>query len=178
MKTGIRVMDAMTSSLISIGAEESILKCTKTMIKEGVGSLVVVDGKKLMGIVTERDMLNKVIAKGLDIKETPVSKIMTKKPIYANPDLDLYDAIVLMRLENIRRLPVVDKGDVVGLLTHRDVLSIQPELYDIVIDSFNIREKERKARLNGMMEGKCYACQTHGPLTKIGGKWLCDSCKE
>lgn len=178
MKTGIRVMDAMTSSLISIGAEESILKCTKTMIKEGVGSLVVVDGKKLLGIVTERDMLNKVIAKVVDIKETPVSKIMTKKPIYASPDLDLYDAIVLMRLENIRRLPVVDKGEVVGLLTHRDVLSIQPELYDIVIDSFNIRESERKARLNGSMEGKCYACQTHGSLTKVGGKWLCDSCKE
>jgi len=178
MKTGIRVSDAMTSSMITIGEDESIMNCAKLMIKEGVGSLVVVDEKKLLGIVTERDMLNKVLAKDNNIKKTPVSSIMTKKPIYANPDLDLYDAMVLMRLENIRRLPVVDKGEVIGLLTHRDILSIQPELYDLVIESFNIREKEKKLRLNGMMEGKCYACQSYGPLTKIGGKWLCDSCKE
>jgi len=178
MKTGIKVGDAMTVSMITINENDSILNCAKLMVKEGVGSLVVVDENKLLGIVTERDMLNKVLAKDTDIKKTPVSSIMTKKPIYANPELDLYDAMVLMRLENIRRLPVVDKGEVVGLLTHRDILSIQPELYDLVIESFNLRAREKKNRLNGMMEGKCYACQSYGSLSKIGGKWLCDSCKE
>jgi signal-transduction protein with cAMP-binding, CBS, and nucleotidyltransferase domain len=178
MKTGIKVADAMTSSMITIGADESILNCARLMVKEGIGSLVVVDETKLLGIITERDMLNKVVAKDNNIKKTSVSTIMTKKPINIEPDMDLYDAMILMRLENVRRLPVVDKGNVVGLLTHRDILSIQPELYDLVIESFNIREKERKASLNGMMEGKCYACRSYGTLTKVGGKWLCDSCKE
>jgi signal-transduction protein with cAMP-binding, CBS, and nucleotidyltransferase domain len=178
MKTGIKIVDAMTANPISVNADENVLNCVKKMIDEQVGSVLVVDETKLLGIVTERDLLNKVIAKNVDLKKTPISEVMSKKPIYAEPELDIYDAMVLMRIEEIRRLPVVDKGIIVGLLTQKDILSIQPELYDIVIESFKIREGDRKSSLNGIMEGNCYACNSHGPLTKIGGKWLCDSCKE
>ena len=178
MKTGIKIADAMTLNPISVNADENILNCVKKMINAQIGSILVVDDTKLLGIVTERDLLNKVLAKSMDLKKTLIGEIMSKKPIYAEPELDIYDAMVLMRIEEIRRLPVVDKGVVVGLLTQKDVLSIQPELYDIVIESFKIREGDRKSSLNGVMEGNCYACNSQGPLTKVGGKWLCDSCKE
>ena len=178
MKTGIKIMDAMTTNPAYVSPEESVHNCVKKMINENVGSMLVVEEGKLFGIVTERDMLNKVIAKDIDIKKTSIKDVMSKKPIHAEPDLDIYDAMILMRLEEIRRLPVVDKGNVIGVLTQKDILSIQPELYDLVIETFNIREGDRKASLNGFMEGNCYACNSHGPLTKIGGKWLCDSCKE
>jgi CBS domain-containing protein len=178
MKTGIKIIDAMTTNPAYISPEESVHNCVKKMINENVGSMLVVEEGKLFGIVTERDMLNKVIAKDIDIKKTSIKDVMSKKPIHAEPDLDIYDAMILMRLEEIRRLPVVDKGNVIGVLTQKDILSIQPELYDLVIETFNIREGDRKASLNGFMEGNCYACKSHGPLTKIGGTWLCDSCKE
>ena len=171
-------MDAMTTSPVYISPEESVYNCVKKMINEKVGSMLVVEESKLLGIVTERDMLNKVIAKDVDIKKTSIKEVMSKKPVYAEPELDIYDAMILMRLEEIRRLPVVDKGNVVGVLTQKDILSIQPELYDLVIETFKIREGDRKSSLNGFMEGNCYACRSHGPLTKIGGRWLCDSCKE
>ncbi len=178
MKTGIKIIDAMTTNPAYISPDEKVINCVKKMISEEVGSMLVVEGDKLLGIVTERDMLNKVIAKEVDIKKTSIKEVMSKKPIYAEPELDIYDAMVLMRLEEIRRLPIVDKGNVVGVLTQKDILSIQPELYDLVIETFKIREGDRKSSLNGFMEGDCYACKSQGPLTKIGGAWLCDSCKE
>ncbi len=178
IKTGIKVADAMTSNPVCVEPEETISNCVKKMIKHNVGSLVVMEGEKLVGIITEKDLLTKVLAKNLDVKKTPVSKVMTKKPIHVDPDLDLYDAMNLMKKEEIRRLPVVDKGVFVGLLTNKDILSIQPDLYDLFIDSFKIRESERKSMLKGTIEGKCQSCGSYGPLEKIRGKWLCDSCKE
>lgn len=171
-------MDAMTTNPSYISPDEKVIDCVKKMISEKVGSMLVIEDGKLLGIVTERDMLNKVMVKDVNIKKTLIKDIMSKKPVYAEPELDIYDAMILMRLEEIRRLPVVDKGNVVGLLTQKDILSIQPELYDLVIETFKIREGDRKSSLNGFMEGNCYACKSHGPLTKIGGRWLCDSCKE
>lgn len=177
MKTGIRIVDAMTKSPVFVGPEESVLKCVKMMIKEEVGSLLILDEGKLLGIITEKDLLTKVLAKNLDIKKTPVSKVMSKKPIYADPDLDLYDAMLLMNSEEIRRLPVVDKGVVVGMLTYKDMLTIQPSLYELRTSEFSIRESERKSMLNGVVEGECHSCRSCGPLEKVRNKWLCDSCK-
>ena len=69
MKTGIKIMDAMTTNPAYVSPEESVHNCVKKMINENVGSMLVVEEGKLFGIVTERDMLNKVIAKDIDIKK-------------------------------------------------------------------------------------------------------------
>ena len=97
MKTGIKIMDAMTTNPAYVSPEESVHNCVKKMINENVGSMLVVEEGKLFGIVTERDMLNKVIAKDIDIKKTSIKDVMSKKPIHAEPDLDIYDAMILMR---------------------------------------------------------------------------------
>lgn len=178
MKTGIKIMDAMTASPVFSKPSDSIHSCVQKMIKEDVGSLIIADGKKLLGIVTEKDLLVKVLAKGVDIKKTPVSFVMTVNPVSANPELDLYDAMILMKNEEIRRLPIVRNNEVVGLLTYKDILSIQPDLYELQIEGFKIRESDRKAKLNGHFEGNCYSCSSYGPLYKVGSRWLCDSCKE
>jgi len=177
MKTGIKIADAMTKSPVIVGPEESIFNCVKKMIKSGVGSLLVMDKGKLLGIITEKDMLTKVMARNLDIKKIPVEKVMSKKPISVSSEEDLYDAMLLMSREEVRRLPVVDKGELVGLLTYKDVLSIQPDLYDLVISHFNIRESERKSMLNGSLEGTCQSCNSYSALEKQGKKWVCESCK-
>lgn len=178
MKTGIRIVDAMTTSPVFAKPSDSVYSCVQKMIKENVGSLIIADGKKLIGIITEKDLLTKVLAKQVDIKKTQVSFVMTRDPVTASPDLDLYDAMVLMKNEEIRRLPIVKNSEVIGLLTYKDILRIQPDLYEIRIEGFKIRESDRKLKLSGHFEGNCYSCSSYGPLTKIGSKWLCDSCKE
>jgi signal-transduction protein with cAMP-binding, CBS, and nucleotidyltransferase domain len=177
IKTGIKILDAMTKSPVMVGPDETVYNCVKKMIKEEVGSLIIAEDGKLLGIVTEKDLLVKVLARNLDIKNTVVSKVMSKKPIHADPELDLYDAMILMNREELRRLPIVDKGIIVGLLTYKDVLTIQPSLYDLREGQFNIRESERKSMLNGDLEGTCVSCSSYGPLKKVGKAWLCESCK-
>ncbi|MCD4759719.1 CBS domain-containing protein [archaeon] len=177
MKTGIKIADAMTKNPVFVNQNESVFKCVRKMVKEGIGCLLIIEEDKLLGIVTEKDLMIKALAKNIDIKKTSIGKLMSKKPIYVGPEEDLYDAMLLMSREDVRRLPVVDKGVIVGMLTHKDILTIQPGLYDIVVGKFDIRESERKSMLNGNLEGKCVSCKSFGPLTKVGNAWLCDSCK-
>ena len=170
MNAGIKVGDIMTRNFISVSPDTSLIDCAREMIKKRVGSLILKNENKLFGIITEKDMLTKVMAKNLDIKKVPVEKVMSKKPISVGSEEDLYDAMILMSREEIRRLPVVDRGELVGLLTYKDILSIQPDLYDLFISQFNIRESERKSMLNGSLEGSCQSCGSYGALEKQGRK--------
>jgi len=144
METGVKVIDAMTKSPIVVGPKETLVACAQKMLDEGVGSLLVKEGEKLLGILTEKDFVDKVIAKKLDPSNTKVEKVMTKNEmITISPKEDLYYAMVLMSRENRRRLPVLDQGKVMGLLTYKDILKIQPDLYDLFVEKFKMEgEKE------------------------------------
>lgn len=140
MKTGVKVMDAMTKAPIAVGPEENLLNCAHKMIEGDVGSLIVEENGRLLGIITEKDFVNKAVAKSLDIKKSKAKDIMSTEMLKISPNLDLYDAIYFMSRESVRRLPVTDGEKLVGLLTYKDVLKIQPDLYDIFIEKFKIRE--------------------------------------
>jgi len=143
MKTGVKVMDAMTKSPTKVGPNESIFKCAKKMIESDVGSIIVEDKGKIIGILTEKDFVTRVASKRLDMDKTKVKDVMSKKLIEISPELDLYDAILFMSREEVRRLPVTKEGRLVGLLTYKDVLKIQPDLYDIFIENFRNGRKIR-----------------------------------
>jgi signal-transduction protein with cAMP-binding, CBS, and nucleotidyltransferase domain len=144
MKTGIKVIEAMTRSPVIVNPNEKIITCVKKMMKKDVGSLIIAENGKLLGIATEKDFVNRVIAKNLNINEIKINKIMSTKLIKISPYLDLYDAILFMSREEVRRLPVVEKDKFIGLLTYKDILKIQPDLYDIFIEKFKIREEKNK----------------------------------
>jgi CBS domain-containing protein len=181
MKTGIKVLDAMTKSPITTEPDCTIYDCAKKMLKHHVGSLLVVKNKKLLGIVTERDLLKRALMKNIDIKKTTIKRVMTKDILTITPDTDLYDAILFMSRYNTRRLPVLDKDkNIIGLITHKDILRIQPDLYDIIADKLQfqqIRELNEKPEVRGYMEGICQSCRSYNTLFKKKGKWLCESCK-
>jgi len=140
-------MEAMTKAPIAVDPDEVLIKCVKKMVQGDVGSLVVTKNDKLLGIITERDFTEKVLAKNLDIKKFKAKDIMSTRMINVSPDQDLYDAIVLMSREDVRRLPVTKGDRFIGLLTYKDVLKIQPDLYDIFIERFKLREEQEKKRL-------------------------------
>lgn len=177
MKTGIKVTDAMTKRPSITEPDTSVYDCAQQMLNEHVGSLLIVKDKKLLGIVTERDLLKRVLAKDVDIKNTKVKSIMTKDVTTISPNTDLYDAILFMSRYNTRRLPVLNENKVVGLITHKDILKIQPDLYDIFVEKIQIREAEDKPLQRRHLEGICQSCESYGILYKKGRKWLCESCK-
>ncbi len=178
MKTGYKVVDAMTINPISVNAGITLLECAKIMSEKHVGTVVVKDWNSL-GILTEQDIVRKVVANGININEK-VRDFMETKLITISPDADIYDAIIKMRNSNIRHLPVIEGNNMVGLLTIKDILKIEPQLFDLIVEKFELREESRKP-INRVIptEGICQECGQYSEKVKeIDGTVLCDNCSK
>lgn len=111
----------MTRHVITVEPNASAIEAAKIMSKAEVGCLVVADGNNALGIVTERDMLTKVTAKGKAPSRVKVSQIMSSPIITVRPDDSIRKAAKLMRDNNIRRLVVMNNGKLRGIITIRDI---------------------------------------------------------
>ncbi|MFO7572751.1 MAG: CBS domain-containing protein [Gaiellaceae bacterium] len=115
------VREAMTPSPTTIPHDADVTQAARTMIAEDVGSLPVVDGTALVGMVTDRDLVANVVAKNVDPVKTTVAEVCTESPVIVSPDEPLDTALARMADAQVRRLPVVDEGRVVGILSQADV---------------------------------------------------------
>lgn len=108
--------------LVTASKDTTVVEAAKTMTKAHVGAILVVEDGALTGIFTERDALQRVLAKGVDPTVTPLSKVMTAKPVTVSPNLPLGHALHLMYEGGFRHVPVVDQGKPVGMVSARDAL--------------------------------------------------------
>jgi len=175
MNIGYKVADAMTVKPILVGSEITIEEAAKKMQIQKVGSLLVAEGTNLLGIITEKDLVDKVLAKSLDPKTTKAKDVMTRIVHSVGPNEDLSIAIKKMAKANVKRLPVLDKGKLVGFLTSKDVLAIQPDLFDILTERFHIRELDRKPHI-ACGEGECDRCGNITLVKKKGDECVCYDC--
>lgn len=147
MKTGYKVCDVMTKKPIAVASTTPIVDCARIMAENHVGSLLVSENKKLLGLLTEKDIVRKIVARGFDLEKIKASDAMNTNFISISPEKDIYDALVMMRDHNVRQIPVINKKVVVGYLTGKDILKIQPQLFEILADKIELREQRRKLRL-------------------------------
>ncbi len=143
MKTGITVAEAMTQKPITVTSTTTVEQCTQIMSRNKVGSVVVQDKGEFVGILTERDIVRKVVAQGIS-PHKKVKEFMSSEMLTIEPDQDIFEAIALMRDADIRHLPVVSDGQLLGLVTIKDLLKIEPDLFEILVQKFELREEERK----------------------------------
>ena len=115
------VRDSMTEKPTTITGSAPVSEAAKLMASENVGSLPVVEGDELVGIVTDRDLVVQVVARGQDPGSVRVSDVYSEKPFVASPDEPLDEALKRMASEQVRRLPVVSEGRLVGILAQADV---------------------------------------------------------
>jgi CBS domain-containing protein len=111
----------MTSSPSTIASDATVVEAARRMAAEDVGSLPVVQGDELVGIVTDRDLVTNVVAKDLDPSKVSVADACSRNPIVASADEPLDVALKRMASEQVRRLPVVHEGRLVGILAQADV---------------------------------------------------------
>ena len=118
-----RVREVMTSDVVTIDPDSSVLDAAKLMAAKNVGALPVIDGDgRLVGMLSERDIVRRVVALEKDPARTPVRDAMTPQPVAVKPDYTLADAIRTMLQLNIRHLPVVDEeGNLVGIISVKDI---------------------------------------------------------
>lgn len=110
-----------SEAIHSVGPDTSITECVRSMTASKIGALIVMDGKRLIGIFTERDALNKVLAGGLDPGKTKVSEVMTKDPYCIPPTTTVGDAMELITKRRFRHLPIVDNGKVLAVVSSGDL---------------------------------------------------------
>jgi len=180
MKTGYKVSDAMTKKPISVNLGINLQECAKLMNSHHVGSLVIQKDEKVVGVITEQDIVRKLVAKGINPIKEKVEDYMEKKLVTISPEADIYDALMKMRDLNIRQIPVISKGEMVGLLTLKDILKIEPQLFELLVEKFEVREQSRKP-INRIIpsEGICQVCGEYSEkVHEVDGSIMCDKCEK
>lgn len=183
MKTGYKVGDVMTISPIVISSDKNIVDCSKLMKDKHVGAVVIrekEDDKSKIGLLTEQDIVREVIAKGKDPLNTRLSEVMVENLVTISPDKDVFDALSKMKELNIRHLPVIDNEEMVGLLTLKDILKIEPQLFELMVDRIELREEERKPiHRKSENEGMCNLCGEYTTeLKEKDGVMVCEDCSK
>jgi CBS domain-containing protein len=115
------VADVMTSTVRTAHPSQSLAEAAEMMKGDDVGSVPVVDGGRLIGILTDRDIVTRAVAERRDPQAVTVDEIASREMITVQPDQDLDEALRLMAAHQVRRLPVVDGGQLVGMLSQADV---------------------------------------------------------
>ena len=119
MVTSVR--EAMTADPRSIGPSASVVEAAQLMRDEDVGSLPITDDDTLVGMITDRDITTRVVAEAADLATTSVGDVYSQDLISVEPDKDLEEALGLMARHQVRRLPVVEDGRLVGIVAQADI---------------------------------------------------------
>jgi len=115
------VSQIMSKNVITIDASEKVLKALQIMAEKGIGSIIIVEDGKPIGIITERDIAKKLVQDKTTL-DKKVKDVMSKPLITVSPDTGIFEALQIMRKNNIRRLPIVSKGKLEGIITEKDLL--------------------------------------------------------
>lgn len=133
MHTINSVLEAKGSSVFSIGPAATVLEAAKLMNERHVGALLVTEGPRLLGIITERDVLNRVVAAQLEPHRTIVGDVMTAPVVVCEPATSRAECRALMTNRRVRHLPVVDRGRLVGIVSIGDLLKDERQEQDETI---------------------------------------------
>jgi CBS domain-containing protein len=137
MKTVAELLKMKPARVVSVRPEQSVLEAIKVLAAEDIGAAIVMTGDRLAGIFSERDYTRKVILKGRSSDTTRVEEIMTPNVVCVSPRTKARECMQLMTEKNIRHLPVMDEGRVIGMVSIRDIVS------DIIADQdFTIEQLE------------------------------------
>jgi len=176
------VKDIMTSPVVTIGENETIYKAAQLMEKHEVGCIIVTGKEgKPVGILTERDLIARVLAKNTLPSRVKAGKVMTTPLITIDPDETLAEAARRMSRLNIRRLGVVYRGNLEGIISSRDILAVTPELLEIIQERAKIEKEpvaEEEAPEFRPLAGYCDHCgRWSDALKEVEGMLLCEECQ-
>ena len=148
----MRVSDIMTQAAVSDRPDDSLADAARKMWEQQTGSLLVMDGDQLLGIITERDVL-RAVATGTELDKTKVEDAMVRDLITIGPGASLREAARVMTDKWIRHLPVLDRGKLVGILSQRDLAGIlgnalnEPEALEQLLDASELARERRLSRI-------------------------------
>ena len=178
MITRVLVQDVMNSPVISASPKDSLVDLAKKMTEEKIGSIVVIDKGKPVGIVTDWDIVSRGIV--LDAKPSTLTaeQVMQQLRTIEGGD-SITEAARILRRHNIKRLGVINKSRLVGIISSSDVIAVTPELVDVVSEKAAIIKGELGiGRRSGKVSGYCDECAEWSDFLQYDdGKFICEVCR-
>ncbi len=179
----IHVSEIMTRDPIIISPETNLLECAKKMVKKRVGSVLIVTKKKLVGFISRKDILWALIKKSKeDLSKIKAIDISPKKIATIKPTATISDVVKKMKKLKFDKLPVIQDKELVGVVTIRDILNFNPEIYPELDEFAKVREESKKLKLieklkiTNVLDGICEECGNRELLHRQDGRLICDSC--
>ena len=182
LRPRLLVKDVMTSPVVTIAENGSVRKVAQLMDKNDVGSIIVTNKEgKPVGIITERDLVRRVLAKSTQAGRIKAKNIMTTPLLTIDPDETLAEAARKMSRLNVRRMGVIYKGNLLGFVSSRDILSVMPELLETIQERAKIEKEpipEEEAPEPLPLAGYCDHCgRWSDTLKEVEGRMLCEECQ-
>jgi CBS domain-containing protein len=175
MKYAVPVVEVMSKKPVTVTPDTPLDEVARTMAVRDVGSVIVISNGRAVGIVTEKDIVTKVVTKGVQPSGVMVKDIMSSPLKTVGPMTEVLEAAKLMSANKIRRLPVVQNGELVGIVTENTILRFWPSLIEVT------RERARMAAsaTEDQEAGYCEQCgMLSDRLAPLEGRRLCPDCRE
>ncbi|GEM_PF-56020 len=179
METRLAVRDVMTRTVVTATPDMSAAQAGKKMVENRVGSIIIVKDGGPVGIVTESDMVAKVIFKNIKPSSIKLEQLMSKPLITTKSSDDIHEAVLVMAQKKIRRLPVIDGDELVGIITDADVIQVSSEINQILDNLIQMnRESVLDRREVVITQGECEECEEFSEdLRQDGGRLKCPRCR-
>jgi CBS domain-containing protein len=174
----VKVKDVMKKNVITAEPGLTVADAAKIMTNNRVGSVVILNKDKPVGIVTDSDVVS-IIANGkspskIRIKDIPKRR---KRFVSATPNESLMTVTKRMIKSGVKRIPVIEKGKLMGVVSDKEVLLVSPELINLLSEKLKIRV-DRVADPRREISGICENCESYSDhLVNSGGRWVCEECK-
>jgi len=178
--TKMIVRDVMSSPVVTMDEDETSNKAAASMDMNALGAIIVTNkAGKSIGIITERDLVIRVIAKNLKPDAIKAKEIMTTPLVTIEPEATITDAARRMTRLDIRRIGVIYKGNLVGIISSKDILGVMPELIEIMLERSRIEGEARTEETEEVpASGYCDRCNVYSEsLKERNGQNICDECR-
>ena len=180
LRTRVLVRDVMSSPVITMDENSSSNSAAAAMDQNDLGCVIVTNkAGKSIGIITERDLVIRVLAKNIKPDTVKAKEIMTTPLVTIEPDATISEAARRMSRLDIRRLGVMYKGNMVGIVTSKDIIGVMPELIEIIQERSRIEGAARTEETEeAPLSGYCDRCNTYSEsLKERNGQNICDECR-
>jgi CBS domain-containing protein len=182
LRTRMLVKDVMSSPVVTLDKDATSNKVADLMDENELGCVIVTNKKgQPVGIITERDLVIRVLTKNLKPDAVKAKEIMTSPLVTIEPEATISEAARRMSRLNIRRLGVIYKGNLVGVVSSKDILGVMPELIEIIQERTRIEdatEEETAETEETPISGYCDRCGVFSEnLRDVNGQNLCEDCR-
>jgi len=172
----VRIREVMNSPVITGTEKETVVEIAKRMIDCKVGSVVIMKNHAAVGVVTDGDIVSKLVSKNKKPSEVLAKDVMSSPLVTIGDDEEVNDAARLMRKKGVKRLGVTDHGKLMGMVSMSDIVAVNPEIYAVIAEKARILASQSMG-LTKHLTGICDECeQWSDDLTRVENKNICYDC--